>query len=224
MLAAEVEPGASPSGAHLCCSPRPWPWDHAAPPPPPDYAYAAPPPPHDYAYAAPPPPHDYAYAAPPPPPRRGACRIRARRRESEAYLRRRRLCHPATVYPRGRSRDEDRPSKCPLFRKKKTIRFDFDDLDRAIVDGETRGFARVLLARGKDRILDATLVARHAGDMISEITLMMEAGGGLGRLSSVIHPYPTQGEIFRKLGDAYNRGRLTPRLKRWLERFFAWRR
>ncbi|MFU8803776.1 MAG: FAD-containing oxidoreductase [Bradymonadaceae bacterium] len=104
------------------------------------------------------------------------------------------------------------------------LRYDFDDLDRAIVDGETGGFVKVLLAKGKDRILGVTLVARHAGDMISEMTLAMEAGVGLGRLSSVIHPYPTQSEAFKKLGDEYNRQRLKPWLKHWLERFFTWRR
>lgn len=86
------------------------------------------------------------------------------------------------------------------------------------------GGVKVLLEKGKDRILGVTLVARHAGDMFSEMTLAMEAGVGLGRLFSVIHPYPTQSEAFKKIGDEYKRQRLKPWLKRWLERFFAWRR
>jgi pyruvate/2-oxoglutarate dehydrogenase complex dihydrolipoamide dehydrogenase (E3) component len=73
-----------------------------------------------------------------------------------------------------------------------------------------------------DQILGATIVARHAGDMINEITLAMVAGIGLRTLSRVIHAYPTQAEAIRCAADAYNRTRLTPRirarLRRWLER------
>ena len=56
----------------------------------------------------------------------------------------------------------------------------------------------------------ATIVARHAGDLISEITLAIEAGVGLGKLAGVIHPYPTQADAIRQIGDLYNRTRLTP--------------
>ncbi|MBA2662427.1 MAG: FAD-containing oxidoreductase [Bradymonadaceae bacterium] len=104
------------------------------------------------------------------------------------------------------------------------IKYDFEDLDRAITDGETAGFAKVLLEKGKDRILGAAIVARNAGDMISEMTLAMNEGIGLARISSVIHPYPTQAEAIKKLADEYNRRRLKPWMKRWLERFFAWMR
>jgi len=47
---------------------------------------------------------------------------------------------------------------------------------------------------------------------------------GLGRLANVIHAYPTQADAIRKLGDTYNRERLTPRLKRLFEAWFAFRR
>ena len=59
--------------------------------------------------------------------------------------------------------------------------------------------------------------------MISEITLAMVAGIGLGRISDVIHPYPTRAEAIRKAADEYRRTRLTPRLQRWLRRWFGWR-
>jgi pyruvate/2-oxoglutarate dehydrogenase complex dihydrolipoamide dehydrogenase (E3) component len=72
----------------------------------------------------------------------------------------------------------------------------------------------VLVAPGTDRILGASIVARHAGDMIGEMSLAMTAGLRLGRFARTIHPYPTQAEAFRKLGDAYNRTRLTA-LARW---------
>ncbi|NJR40608.1 MAG: FAD-containing oxidoreductase, partial [Leptolyngbyaceae cyanobacterium CSU_1_4] len=66
---------------------------------------------------------------------------------------------------------------------------------------------------GTDKILGATLVARHAGEMISEITTAMIGKVGLSKLSSVIHPYPTQAEGIKKAADAYRRTLLTPRSK-----------
>jgi pyruvate/2-oxoglutarate dehydrogenase complex dihydrolipoamide dehydrogenase (E3) component len=98
------------------------------------------------------------------------------------------------------------------------------DVDRAILEGETEGYVRVLVPRGKDRILGATIVARHAGEMISEISVAMAGGMGLGKLAGVIHPYPTQAEAIRRVGDLYNRTRLKPWVKRLMERWFAWRR
>ena len=98
------------------------------------------------------------------------------------------------------------------------------EVDRAIADGQEEGFVKILCRKGSDRIVGATIVARHAGDMISEITLAMVGKVGLGTIASVIHPYPTQAEAIRKLGDAYNRTRLTPTVKKAFERFLAWTR
>jgi pyruvate/2-oxoglutarate dehydrogenase complex dihydrolipoamide dehydrogenase (E3) component len=98
------------------------------------------------------------------------------------------------------------------------------DVDRAITDGEEDGFVRVHVKKGTDRILGATIVARHAGDMIGEITLAMVSKTGLRTLSGVIHPYPTQAEAIKQIGDMYNRTRLTPGVKKWMERLLAWRR
>jgi hypothetical protein len=67
-------------------------------------------------------------------------------------------------------------------------------------------------------------VARHAGEMISELTLAMVAGAGLKRLAKTIHPYPTQAEAIKKIGDAYNRTRLTPLVKLLFEKWLAWTR
>ncbi|HUG89294.1 MAG TPA: mercuric reductase [Planctomycetaceae bacterium] len=97
-------------------------------------------------------------------------------------------------------------------------------VDRAILDGEDEGFLKVHVRRGKDRIVGATLVARHAGEMISEVTLAIVAGAGLGRLARTIHPYPTQAEIIRKAADAYNRTRLKPWIRRLFETVLRWRR
>ena len=98
------------------------------------------------------------------------------------------------------------------------------DVDRAILDGETNGFLKVHVKKGSDKIVGATLVAAHAGDMISEITLAMVAGAGLGTLARTIHPYPTQADVIRKAGDAYNKTRLTPRVKRMFDMLLRWRR
>jgi pyruvate/2-oxoglutarate dehydrogenase complex dihydrolipoamide dehydrogenase (E3) component len=98
------------------------------------------------------------------------------------------------------------------------------EVDRAIVDGETEGFVKVHVKRGTDRLLGATVVARHAGEMINELTLAMVAGLGLGTLATVIHSYPTQAEAIRKAADAYNRTRLTPRVKRLFSAWLRWHR
>ena len=92
-----------------------------------------------------------------------------------------------------------------------TITIPFSTVDRALADGETDGFVKILHPKGSDKILGATIVARHAGEMISEITLAMVTRQGLSALSGVIHPYPTQAEAIKKAADAYRRTLLTPR-------------
>lgn len=101
---------------------------------------------------------------------------------------------------------------------------DLGDVDRAILDGEDDGFVKVHVKTGTDKIVGATIVARHAGDLISEITLAMTHGLGLQKIGSTIHPYPTQAEAIRKLGDQFNRTRLTPFVKRLFEKWMAWTR
>jgi pyruvate/2-oxoglutarate dehydrogenase complex dihydrolipoamide dehydrogenase (E3) component len=97
-----------------------------------------------------------------------------------------------------------------------TIKIPFTSVDRAIVDGETEGFVKILHQQGSDRILGATIVAPHAGEMISEITTAIVNKIGLNGLSSVIHPYPTQAEGIKKAADAYRRTLLTPTSQRLL--------
>ena len=102
-----------------------------------------------------------------------------------------------------------------------TLTVPFAEVDRAILEGETRGFIRVHLKSGSDRILGATAVGPHAGDLICELTVAMQNGLGLTRLGNTMHPYPTRADAIRKLGDAYGRTRLTPRVK---QLFAAWLR
>jgi pyruvate/2-oxoglutarate dehydrogenase complex dihydrolipoamide dehydrogenase (E3) component len=96
------------------------------------------------------------------------------------------------------------------------IAIPLSQVDRAIADGEEEGFVKILHRKGSDQILGATIVARHAGEMISEVTTAIVGKVGLSQLSGVIHPYPTQAEAIKKAADAYRRTLLTPNTKRFL--------
>jgi pyruvate/2-oxoglutarate dehydrogenase complex dihydrolipoamide dehydrogenase (E3) component len=98
------------------------------------------------------------------------------------------------------------------------------DVDRAILEGETEGFVRVHVKKGTDKIVGATVVATNAGDLISELTLAMKNRIGLKGIGSTIHPYPTQGEAIRKLGDQFNRTRLTPKVASAMRNWLSWTR
>jgi pyruvate/2-oxoglutarate dehydrogenase complex dihydrolipoamide dehydrogenase (E3) component len=97
-------------------------------------------------------------------------------------------------------------------------------VDRAMLDGDDAGFVRVYCRKGTDRILGATIVAAHAGDLIGEVVLAMQHNIGLRKIASTIHPYPTQAEAIRKLGDQYNRTRLTPLIKSAFATWLRWTR
>jgi pyruvate/2-oxoglutarate dehydrogenase complex dihydrolipoamide dehydrogenase (E3) component len=101
-----------------------------------------------------------------------------------------------------------------------TVTVPLSTVDRAILDGADEGFLRVHLKKGTDQILGATLVAEHAGDMIGELCLAVTHKIGLGKIASVIHPYPTQGEVVKKAADTWRRGKLTPGVKKFFERWF----
>jgi pyruvate/2-oxoglutarate dehydrogenase complex dihydrolipoamide dehydrogenase (E3) component/uncharacterized membrane protein YdjX (TVP38/TMEM64 family) len=105
----------------------------------------------------------------------------------------------------------------------KSILIQLRDVDRAALDGETDGYVRILLKAGSDRILGATIVAAHAGEMISAITLAMVNKIGLGGIARTIFPYPTQTEAIKKAGDAYNETRLTPFVKALFRKWLSWR-
>lgn len=95
-----------------------------------------------------------------------------------------------------------------------TLYVPLSEVDRAVIDGETDGFAKIYLKRGTDKIAGATLVARQAGEMINTITLAMNYHLGLGAIADTIFPYPTQAEVIRKVADNYNRKRLTGTVKK----------
>lgn len=108
--------------------------------------------------------------------------------------------------------------------KVETFTLPLAEVDRAILDGETEGFARVHMEARTRRILGATLVSRHAGESIGEMVLAMNQGLQLEALGGVIHPYPTQAEVIKRLGDASMRSRLKPWMRRTLEKYFRFRR
>lgn len=97
-------------------------------------------------------------------------------------------------------------------------------VDRAILEDKTEGFVRVHVQKGSDKIVGATVVAENAGDLIGELTLAMTHNIGLKAIGSTIHPYPTQADAIRRLGDQYNRTRLTPSIKKWFAKWLAWTR
>ncbi len=110
--------------------------------------------------------------------------------------------------------------------KKKGVAYDLvtqkvDEVDRAVLESTESGFMKVLLAKGSDRILGATLVCEHAGELMQEVALAIKSGIGLGKIGSVIHAYPTYSELIRKAADKQNKTRLTPVARKVFSRLYA---
>jgi len=105
-----------------------------------------------------------------------------------------------------------------------TFKQDLEHVDRAILEGETDGFVKIHVKQGSDQIVGATIVANNAGDMIGSISIAMTNRIGLGKIANAIHPYPTQAEAIRKVGDLYNRTRLTPFVASLFSKWLAWTR
>ena len=99
----------------------------------------------------------------------------------------------------------------------KTFTVPMHTVDRAIVDGEEEGFAKIHVREGTGKILGATVVARHAGEMINGITLAMVAGVDLSVMAQVIHAYPTQANAIKKAAEAFVQTR-RPAPMGWLMR------
>ncbi|RCV89893.1 FAD-dependent oxidoreductase [Billgrantia montanilacus] len=103
-------------------------------------------------------------------------------------------------------------------------RYELSELDRAITEGLTEGFVKVLTVPGKDRILGATVVGHGAGELLSEFTLAMTHGIGLNKLLGTVHPYPTWSEAAKATAGVWKNTHKPERVLGWLERYFAWRR
>ena len=102
--------------------------------------------------------------------------------------------------------------------------YGFDDLDRAIADGEAHGFVKVLTVPGKDRILGVTIVGEHAGDLLAEYVLAMRHGIGLNKILGTIHIYPTLAEANKYVAGVWKKAHAPKKLLAWVERFHTWRR
>ncbi len=114
------------------------------------------------------------------------------------------------------ARDKDVPYE--------VTRYEFDDLDRAITDSTTQGFVKVLTVPGKDRILGATIVGEHAGDLLAEFVLAMKHGLGLSKILGTIHIYPTLAEANKYVAGKWQKTHTPQRLLTWLFHYHAWKR
>lgn len=103
-------------------------------------------------------------------------------------------------------------------------RYALAELDRALAEGDSQGFVKVLTPPGRDRILGATVVGEGAGEMLATFTLAMTRGIGLNRLLSTIHPYLTRSEAVKATAGVWKNAHKPERLLGWLARYFAWRR
>ncbi|MDP8994086.1 MAG: FAD-dependent oxidoreductase [Pseudomonadota bacterium] len=104
------------------------------------------------------------------------------------------------------------------------VRYGLGQLDRAVTEGATEGFVKLLVAPGKDRILGATVVAASAGETIAELALAMKANIGLKRILATVHAYPTMAEANRYAAGEWRKANVPERLLRLAERWHAWRR
>lgn len=86
------------------------------------------------------------------------------------------------------------------------------EIDRAVLEEETDGFARVHVMRSSGRLLGATMVSSHAGESISEMALAITSGLKMSDIGATIHPYPTQAEIWKRLANAHLKESFTPRI------------
>ena len=104
------------------------------------------------------------------------------------------------------------------------VKYSLDDLDRAIADGETHGFVKVLTVPGKDKILGCTIVGTHAGDLLAEYVLAMRHGLGMNKILGTIHTYPTLSEANKYAAGEWKRAHQPVKLLHWVAKYHTWRR
>ncbi|GAC1495858.1 MAG: bifunctional TVP38/TMEM64 family protein/FAD-dependent oxidoreductase [Steroidobacteraceae bacterium] len=103
-------------------------------------------------------------------------------------------------------------------------RYGLEDLDRAITEDQAHGFVKILTPPGKDRILGATIVGQHAGELLAEFALAMRHGLGLNKLFSTIHAYPTWAEANKYAAGNWKKSHAPGSAMKWLARYHDWRR
>ncbi len=102
--------------------------------------------------------------------------------------------------------------------------YGIDELDRAIAEGEAHGMVKVLTVPGKDKVLGATIVANHAGELITEFVTAMKYQLGLNKILATIHIYPTMSEANKYVAGNWKRAHKPEWLLHWVERYHRWRR
>ncbi|SEF59999.1 Pyruvate/2-oxoglutarate dehydrogenase complex, dihydrolipoamide dehydrogenase (E3) component [Oceanospirillum linum] len=120
----------------------------------------------------------------------------------------------------GLSETEAREKNIPF----EVTRYGLDDLDRAIADGSTEGFVKVLTVPGKDKILGVTIVGTHAGDLLAEYVLAMKHGLGLSKILGTIHTYPTLAEANKFAAGEWKKAHAPEKLLAWVEKYHRWKR
>ena len=103
-------------------------------------------------------------------------------------------------------------------------RFEFKALDRAITEGATKGFIKVITPKGKDKILGVTIVSEHAGDLLAEFVLAMKHNLGLNKILGTIHSYPTWAEGNKSVAGEWKRSHAPEGVLKWVEKYHTWRR
>jgi pyruvate/2-oxoglutarate dehydrogenase complex dihydrolipoamide dehydrogenase (E3) component len=103
------------------------------------------------------------------------------------------------------------------------VRYDLAHLDRALSEGSSRGFVKLLVQPGKDRLLGATIVAANAGELLAELVLAMKHGLGLNKLLGTVHAYPTLAEANKYAAGEWKKAHKPERLLAWVERWHRWR-
>ncbi len=119
----------------------------------------------------------------------------------------------------GLSEEEAQQQNVPY----EVTKFGIDDLDRAIADGEDHGFIKVLTVPGKDKILGATIVGYHSGELITEYITAMKQGIGLNKILGTIHIYPTLSESNKYVAGEWKRAHAPEAVLSWLEKWHRWR-
>ena len=102
--------------------------------------------------------------------------------------------------------------------------FEFEELDRAITESNTKGFIKVITPKGKDTILGVTIVGQQAGDLIAEFVLAMKHNLGLNKILGTIHAYPTWAEGNKYAAGEWKRNHAPHTILNWLKKYHAWRR
>lgn len=103
-------------------------------------------------------------------------------------------------------------------------RFDLAELDRAIADNDAHGLVKILTVPGKDKILGATIVGPHSGELITEFVTAMKHGLGLNKILGTIHIYPTLSEANKYVAGEWKRSHAPEKVLTWIEKFHRWQR